>query len=177
MAQFRLLLRPSQIKEIAGRYQFVDDTKALNAGAQICKGQYTRANLLAIFYWKTKGRGRSRLQKNTDEEIADALALAVAAKTDRAAVAVLVGLDGVEVPVASAVLTAIDPKRFTIVDFRALEALNQKKANITINFYLAYLNECRRLAKKNKVPLRTLDRALWQWSKEASKRSKDAGLK
>jgi len=36
----------------------------------------------------------------------------------------------------------------------------------TINFYLNYLGECRRLAEANNVDLRTLDRALWQWSKE-----------
>jgi hypothetical protein len=151
MNQFKLMFPQSQIERLADRYQFEDDGKALRAGAQIRKGQYTRSNLLAIFDWKTKGRGRSRLYKNTDQEIADSLALVFAAKTDRAAVAVLLGLNGVQVPVASAVLTAIDPQRFTIVDFRALEALNVKRPNITIDFFLAYLNECRKLARQNKV--------------------------
>jgi len=170
MVQFKLLFDPSQISQLADRYNFRDDAEALIAGAQIRDGKCTRTNLLTIFEWKTKGRGRSRLGKNTDVEIADALALAMAAKTDRAAVAVLRGLDGIEIPVASAVLTAIDPERYTIVDFRALEALNISEANITIDFYLAYLDECRRLARINKVSLRTLDRALWQWSKDKSKK-------
>jgi hypothetical protein len=170
MVAFRLLFPPSKIQALADRYKFADDTAALGAGTKIRNGQYTRTNLLSIFDWKTKGRGRSRLAKNTDQEIADSLALATAAKTDRAAVAVLMGLNGVQVPVASAILTAIDPQRFTIVDFRALEALNVKRPNITIDFYLAYLNECRTLAWQNKVSLRTLDRALWQWSKDASEK-------
>jgi hypothetical protein len=38
-------------------------------------------------------------------------------------VAVLTGLSGVEVPAASAIMTAVDPERFTIVDFRALWSL------------------------------------------------------
>lgn len=53
------------------------------AGPAIADGAHTRPNLLSIHHWKTKGRGASRLAKNTDTEIADALALAVAANRDR----------------------------------------------------------------------------------------------
>jgi hypothetical protein len=165
---FRLRFEASLIPALAGRYSFQDDIDALKAGEQIRGGQFTRKNLETIFEWKTNGRGRSRLAKNTDEEIADALRLAVEAKTDRSAIATLMGLNGIQVPVASAVLTAIDPERFTIIDFRALEALSLEQPTVTINFYLAYLRTCRSLAKQNNVSLRTLDRALWQWSKEHS---------
>ena len=83
----------------------------MEAGSRIRRGQYTSENLEKIFCWTTRGRGRGRLIKNEDAEIADALKLAAMAKTDRAALAVLVGLNGVRVPVASAILTAIDPKK------------------------------------------------------------------
>lgn len=166
MTQFKLRFDPSLIPELAGRYSFEEDTGALDAGKRVREGQNNRANLETIFEWKTKGRGRSRLLKNTDKEIADALNLAFVAKTDRAAVAVLTGLSGVGVPVASAILTAIYHERFTIIDFRALEALSVDNAVITIDFYLKYLVFCRQLAHENNVSLRTLDRALWQWSKE-----------
>jgi hypothetical protein len=166
--KFQLRFASSMLPELSKRYSFQDDVDALDAGKKIRSGQYTRANLETIFEWKTNGRGRSRLAKNTDEEIVDALRLAVEAKTDRAAVAVLTGLNGVQVPVASAILTAIDPERFTIIDFRALEALMAIKPMITTNFYLNYLGQCRELAKENNISLRTLDRALWQWSKENS---------
>jgi hypothetical protein len=96
------------------------------------------------------------------------LRFAAEATTDRAAIAVLLGLNGVQIPVASAILAAIDPDRFTIIDVRALEALGVTKYVLTINFYLEYLNKCRELARENRVPLRMLDRALWQWSKERS---------
>ena len=122
--------------------------------------------LVTIFEWKTKGRGRSRLRRNSDDEIADALNLASHAKTERAAVAVLLGLQGVHVPVASAILTAIDPERYTVIDFRALEALGCDSKDRSVNFYLAYLKACRQLASKHGVTLRNLDRALWQWSNE-----------
>jgi hypothetical protein len=122
--------------------------------------------LVTIFKWKTKGRGKTRLRKNSDAEIADALNLASHAETERAAVAVLLGLHGVQVPVASAILTAIDPERYTVIDFRALESLGCDSKDRSVNFYLAYLKTCRHLASKHKVTLRNLDRALWQWSSE-----------
>jgi hypothetical protein len=78
---------------------------------------YSRQNLKDIFEWKTKGRGRSRLGINSDEEIADALRLAKDVKTERAAIAVLTGLAGVLVPVASAVMTTINIDRYSIIDF------------------------------------------------------------
>lgn len=170
MKEFQLQFDANLISEMADRYSFQqEDTEALEAGEEIRKGQYTRDNLEKIFEWKTNGRGRSRLSKNNDEEIRDALYLASIAKTDRSAVAVLLGLSGVQVPVASAILTSLDPERFTIIDFRALEALGKKRKEqktATIDYYLEYLEYCRSLAKEADISLRTLDRALWQWSKE-----------
>ena len=82
-------------------------------------GEYSRANLETIFRWKTKGRGATRLAANSEDEIEEALRVALIAKADRAAVAVLVGLEGIKLPVASTILTMIHPERFTILDMRA----------------------------------------------------------
>ena len=167
---FNLQFKPVEIPRLAKRYGPGQDDLALAAGQRIRGGQYTRKNLEEIFEWKTKGRGRSRLGRNSDEEIVDALALAVNAKRARAAIAVLTGLHGVDVPVASAILTAIDPERFTVIDFRALGALGIKRTSRSVSFYLDYLAACRGLAKKYHATLRDLDRALWQWSDEAGAR-------
>lgn len=163
---FKLQFDPADIPTLAKRYGPKQDDKALAAGSRIRRGEHTREHLSEIFEWKTKGRGRSRLLRNSAQEIADALNLAVSATTERAAVAVLVGLQGVLVPVASAILTAIDPERYTVIDFRALQALGSKSTNRSVDFYLTYLGACRRLAEAHHVTLRDLDRALWQWSDE-----------
>src|SRR5438067_18687 len=84
-----------------------DDQPPFEAGAAILGGDFSPAHFEAIFEWKTNGRGRSRIAKNSKAEVEDALRLAVAATTPRAAIAVLTGLTGVAVPVASAVMTAI----------------------------------------------------------------------
>jgi len=174
MAESRFVLQfdVSEIPRLAARYLVDDqgaDDEALRAGREISSGSYSRDNLQVIFRWKTGGRGISRLNRNTDEEIADALQLAVRAAADRSAVAVLCGLNGV--PVASAILTVINPERFTIIDFRALESLGitDRQAYYTIDFLIDYIQFCRGLASQCRVGLRTLDRALWQWSKEKTK--------
>ncbi len=163
---FNLQFAAKDIRGLAARYDFKEDKTALDAGERICGGDFSRANLEAIFEWKTKGRGRSRLTKNSDDEIADALKLALEAETPRAAVAVLTGLSGVDVPVATAILATAKPDDHTIIDWRALHALDVYASSVTIKLYLSYLRHCKDIAVKNGVTLRELDRAMWQWSKE-----------
>jgi hypothetical protein len=153
---------------LAKRYSYVEDTGALEAGRRISRGDHTWVNIEVIFRWNTVGRGISRLSRNSDLEIADSLRLAVVAQANRLAVSVLTGLNSVNVPVASATLTVIDQQRYTTIDFCALEALGVGRVVVNINFYLEYLGFCRHVAKGNKINLRNLDRALWQWSKEES---------
>jgi hypothetical protein len=50
-----------------------EDEKAFAAGTRIRGGDFSKENLQAIFSWKTNGRGVSRLARNPDDEIADAL--------------------------------------------------------------------------------------------------------
>jgi hypothetical protein len=149
-----------------------DERRAFAAGRRIAAGDRTRDDLMAIFEWKTRGRGRSRPARNADAEIRDALDLATTARTERAAIAVLTGLGGVDVPVASAVMTAIDPGRFTIIDFRALWSLGVERRSpyYSVGYYLDYLAACRRIAAEAGTDLRVLDRALWGYSKTNQKR-------
>ena len=60
-----------------------------------------------------------------------------------------------------------------MLDFRTLEALGHARHDV--HFYEEYLAFCKRLAESNIVkpqselpaptPLRTIDRALWEWSR------------
>jgi|SRR5882724_165623 len=163
---FKLQFARSDIPSLAALYDAKEDELAQEAGNQIAKANFSRTHLETIFNWKTKGRGKSRLSKNSDNEIADALKLAVEAKTPRAAIAVLAGLSGVDVPVASAILAMAKADSYTIIDWRALHALDIYASNVTIKLYILYLNECRNIADETKITLRQLDRAMWQWSKD-----------
>ena len=143
------------------------DANALRAGGALLSGTDTRINLGTIVTWKLESFRRFKpeglLEKNSNEEIADAVRLAAEAKTERSGIAVLVGLSGVGIPVASAILTAMFPLRYTVIDKRALTSLGHPTNDGTICFYLQYLKKCSRLAGHYDVELRALDRALWQW--------------
>lgn len=162
---FVLKFDPSDIGKLAREYAYADNAAVLEAGARIAAGDYSLANLMEIVAWKSP-RSTGRVARNAEADVSDALRLAVSATTERAAVAVLIGLRGVDVPVASAILAAIDPDRFTIIDYRALESLSVKRPSPSVEFYLEYLAHCRRLASEHVASLRDLDRALWQWSKD-----------
>ncbi|MGE0405854.1 MAG: hypothetical protein AB7O65_06110 [Candidatus Korobacteraceae bacterium] len=173
---FELQFALATIRELEFRYTDSAEEEAMAAGTEIACAEYSRENLTRIYQWKNGNWNISRLDRNSDAEIADALRLALGARTERAAIAVLTGLFGIEVPIASAILTAIDSNRYTILDFRALEALgNGTKSPYTIDFYLKYLRACKELAQQAGVELRTLDRAMWQWSYERSQLKACAG--
>jgi hypothetical protein len=176
-SRFVLRFPVRTIAALATAYRDDREAAAFAAGRRIAGGGRSRRDLTDIIEWKTRGRGRSRSLGNSDEEIADALDLALAARTERAATAVLTGLVGVDVPVASAILTAIDPMRFTVIDFRALFSLAVERDTYSVAFYLEYLAACRRIAAEAGTDLRTLDRALWQHSKDRQppRRSRPSG--
>ena len=63
------------------------------------------------------------------------------------------------------------PDRYPILDKRALLALGVRPpAAYSFRFWQQYVAACRRLAEQAKVEGRTLDQALWQWSKEQPER-------
>lgn len=166
---FRLDLSRSQLVALVGSYlsdqkEVAREMAAFAAGVRIAHGEHTHDVLDPIIRWKSE-RPKSLLAGNTDEEVCDSLRLATSATTDRAAVAVLCGLRGVLVPVASAIFTATFPERFTVIDFRALETLGVKLEPPTVEHYLQYLDFCRGKAREMALSLRDLDRALWKHSK------------
>ena len=90
--------------------------------------------------WKS-ARPIGLVRSNLGKEVREALKFATTARTERVAVSVLCGLRGVNIPIASAILTAIFPERFTVIDYRALESLGVEKPALTVNYYLVYLDD------------------------------------
>ena len=81
----------------------------------------------------------------------------------------LLGLHGVGVPSASTLLYVAFPSDYPILDVRALESLGARsRSTYPVSFWLRYLDACRELARVHGVSVRTLDKALWQHSRERS---------
>jgi hypothetical protein len=86
-------------------------------------------------------------------------------------------LDGVGHPMASAILTVWEPEEHTVLDYRAVEALQELKQRGALDSelppgqrraypgYWTYLQAYRSIARSVGVSFRDLDRALWKWSK------------
>lgn len=157
----------------AGEKEQQLEKAAFEAGEAIRNGEHTLANLEAIIRWKSE-RVVQYLIANNSEKIKRALSIAASpGSSTKEAVNALLDLQGVDIPVASAILAAIFPERYTVLDFRSLEALGHARHDV--HFYEEYLAFCKRLAESEIVqpqselpaptPLRALDRALWEWSK------------
>jgi hypothetical protein len=94
---------------------------------------------------------------------------ALAAADEATRISALLGLTGVGVPTASTLLYCAFPDDYPILDVRALESLGVKpRSQYPVSFWLEYLRACRVLARRHAVTIRTLDKALWQHSKEHS---------
>jgi len=185
MSEFKLQFDISEIPALAERYEKAIgnlDEQAFKHAANIVarKGAHTKetlVDLLEVMRWKSQ-RALNLLHNNTEDEIFEALDIALDTEHERTAIAVLCGLEGFGVPMASAVLTALhssfDPDRFTIIDWRALEALGCKDETITLPLYLDYLDFIFDLKERTGHSLRVIDRALWQWSLEHGKELRKA---
>lgn len=166
--------------------QYVDEDKSvggkeqellIRVGPQVAKrGYYQKAEMAMVGDWKSP-RIRSRLTRNPDEDVRDISRLALAAP-ERLQHRILSLLHGVRDPVASALLTVWAPDRHTVIDFRAVQALDKLQSIGALRQevpphstgglpdYTQYLECCRSVARQCGVGLRDLDRALWKWSKE-----------
>jgi hypothetical protein len=114
------------------------------------------------------GQEKKYFDKNSDEDVASVLRFAIEAvdksgNTERA-FRELQSLKGIGLPVASAILTAIFPDRFTVIDIMALRALSVPEGTpMSMPLYLRYLAFCGSQAERLGISLRDMDRALWQW--------------
>ena len=119
--------------------------------------------------WKTV-RSRPKVAANTETAVVETTRQALAAVDETIRINALLTLAGVGVPTASTLLYFAFPDDYPILDIRALESLGVKpRSTYPVSFWLEYLNACRELARRAGVSLRTLDKALWQYSKELSR--------
>ncbi len=183
-AHFQLQPAVSELRKLAGQFREEAgereqrlEREAFEAGAAIRNGDYTLGNVEAIVRWKSE-RAVHYLIGNSSASIRRALEVAAApeASTEEA-VDALRALHGVDLPVASAILTAIFPERYTVMDCHVLEALGYPRQDV--HFYEEFLAFCNHMIaagampgeREADLPLRSLDCALRQWSENQSEKT------
>jgi hypothetical protein len=138
------------------------------------RGCYSKPELIQVGEWKARGRIRGRLSQNSEPDVKKITRTAFAAPEDRQHL-ILDTLHGVAAPMASALLMVWNPDRHTVLDVRAVAALERLQRRGLLQeevpereglypAYPAYLQCCRAIAKRLDVSLRDLDRALWKWN-------------
>lgn len=167
--RFELQFPVDELPELAARFSYAkSDDVCLAAGAAArVRGHYEREEFILICAWKTE-RSKSRVATNSETSVELASGRALRTNDEGKRMEALTGLDGVGVPTASALLYFAFPTDYPILDVRALESLGQKARTVyPIDYWLDYLLACRRLAEEAGMSIRTLDKALWQASKES----------
>jgi predicted RNase H-like nuclease len=166
--EFRLRFPLSEVMFWAARYSYADDADVEAIGrAARARGWYTRDEFLTVTRWKTQ-RSRSRCKSNGEASVESTTRLALSTPDERIRIEAFTRLHGVAYPTASVLLHFARPDLYPIIDFRALWSLgwDSPPASYTFDFWWDYTVACRSLAKNAGVTVRTLDRALWQYSRE-----------
>lgn len=114
-------------------------------------------------------RAEDRYAENSWEDVEETLYRAIDADESTTALERLLTLDGVNVPVASAILRFANPDEYVVVDdrawgvlYRADELADPYPDPPSVEEYLAFRERCVRLAESFDVELQTLYRALWR---------------
>ncbi len=165
--RFRLPFRRSSIARWAARFPGDGDGRVEAIGADARRqGFLTREQFLALAEWKTP-RSRPRCERNRKEFVEAATLAAFHSKSERFKVEALRLLGGVDWPTASVILHFCDEMPYPILDVRVLWSLGfRKPPAYNCDFWIAYVEFMRKVAGAAGVSMRTLDRALWQYSKE-----------
>jgi hypothetical protein len=157
----------SQIVQFADRYKYADDAEIVALRPSIVeRGYLVSDELYQVSDWKA-ARNKSRVRRNSEDYIREITRFSLHTTSERARIESLRILDGVEWPMASVILHFFHSERYPILDFRALWSIGvDEPNNYDFAFWWEYVSFCRDLADRASVDMRTLDRALWQYSSE-----------
>ena len=176
LPSFELQFPIEEVPALAARFPIMDESSGLALGDAVrARGHYTRAEFIEICAWKTV-RSRPKVAANSEPAVVDATGRALSTGDEATRISALLELIGVGVPTASTLLYFVYPRDYPILDVRALESLGVEPRSVyPVGFWLAYLDACRTLARNAGVTIRTLDKALWQHSKERARAGSPPG--
>ena len=156
-----------EIEAFASRYEYPLSEKELAdlRPTVMQRGHLTKKELSTLARWKAP-RSAGHVQKNLEDYVCEITRFALSAHTEQARIEVLTNLHGVSWPTASVILHFFHRDPYPILDYRALWSVSLEVPKwYTFGFWWEYVAFCRHLAAA-KVDMRTLDKALWQCSKE-----------
>jgi hypothetical protein len=162
---FKLRFPEKKIAYWADRASDLTPLQKIGQAAR-ARGYLTKAEFLKLCNVKSP-RSKFRCEKNTPELIKEITSISSHAKSEQVEIQSLIILTGVSWPTASFILHFCSKHNYPILDYRALWSLSINKPPVyAFAFWKEYTAYCRALAERNKLSMRRLDSALWQYSKE-----------
>lgn len=160
----------SEIRDWVVAYgPLIDDNDVVQVGVDVrasARGYLTGDELVRLVRWKSP-RNKSRAAANDEDFVRVVTGLALGTPNERLRIESLTLLRGVGWPTGSVILHFCHADRYPILDFRALWSLGEAvpRRGYDYPFWHRYVETCRALAAQAGVDMRTLDRALWGYSK------------
>jgi hypothetical protein len=133
------------------------------------RGYLKPAELERVCRWKSP-RAIRQVERNSSALVRSATRAALATRSERLRLQNLMQLKGVSVPMASAILMLLDPKRYGVIDIRVWQLLyevgtvrkNSNGVGFDFNNWYQYLMIIRYFAKKFGVHARDIERTLFE---------------
>lgn len=132
------------------------------------RGYLTRSELEAVCRWKSP-RAIHHVRANSPKRVRAATTSALGTRSEPQRIESLLRLQGVSVPMASAVLTLVDPRRYGVIDIRVWQLLHARGAvtrnaegvGLSAGNWGQFLAVIRHFARKLRVKARDVERALF----------------
>lgn len=139
-------------------------------------GEFSRAEFVLMCRWKSP-RALPLYRRHRAERIRRLSRAVLGTRSEPLRMERLTALSGVSVPVASAILTLIDPRRYGVLDIRvwqllwALGAVDRRPAGrgFTVADWLVYLGTLRGQARALGVSVRAVELTLFQCHRRAQR--------
>jgi hypothetical protein len=165
--KFELRFPIREIRDYAALYKYPGEPELIAGPVARARsrGWITHDEFLAIGRRKSQ-RPRKLQATNAPAFVEEITRVSLSPDTSaRLAIEILTLLAGVAWPTASVILHFCHRERYPILDFRALWSVSIDVPNkYTYPVWMEYSEFTRTLARRAKVDMRTLDRALWQYS-------------
>lgn len=129
------------------------------------RGTLSKADFLTLCEWNSP-RTRALCRSNAEDFIREITRVSFATKHERVRVETLTLLKGVSLGTASVLLHFCSTDLYPIYDPMSLWSLQTTPPiKFDFDFWWEYVLTTRKLAKRAKVTMRELDRALWEYAR------------
>lgn len=132
------------------------------------RGYLTHGEFVEACVWKSP-RPIHHVRSNNHHRVRAATSAVLATRDEAVRLDALLRLKGVSVPMASAILMFLDPRRYGVIDIRAWQLLhavgavsgNEKGTNFTLKHWLQFLGILRHLSSRLGVTARAIELTLF----------------